>query len=329
MALYTGCKCPICQQPFQQNDDIVVCPECGAPYHRECYQAHGHCVFEEKHGSDFVWKPDPVSEQAAQSEQAESSRYRDPQISCPVCGSPNPATGLFCENCGSPLNASPFSGNPQGFDASAENNTEPSGDNPFDLFQNTGIPAGLKVSPQEELDGIKASDWASYLGKNAAFYLMNFKGMQLTGRKVAASFAAFFFGPFYFFYRKMWAVGSAIWAVEALLRIPLFLQMMVGANHPLVQGLTLQALEPWLVVTSALNLVLMFFHGMFALYFYRKHSARRIQSILNTDDSDAQAALAKAGGTSLAGVIISVAVTLALVWIVSFYCMWPFLQTLL
>ena len=61
----------------------------------------------------------------------------------------------------------------------------------------------------------------------------------------------------------------------------------------------------------------------------RKHSTRRIQSILNTDDSDAQAALAKAGGTSLAGVIISVAVTLALVWIVSFYCMWPFLQTVL
>ena len=36
MSNYTGCKCPVCQQPFTETDDIVVCPECGAPYHRAC-----------------------------------------------------------------------------------------------------------------------------------------------------------------------------------------------------------------------------------------------------------------------------------------------------
>ena len=27
MADYTGCKCPVCQQPFSDGDDVVVCPE--------------------------------------------------------------------------------------------------------------------------------------------------------------------------------------------------------------------------------------------------------------------------------------------------------------
>ena len=49
---YTGLKCPVCGKPFTSDDDIVVCPECGAPYHRACYQQAGHCIFQEKH-----WNP--------------------------------------------------------------------------------------------------------------------------------------------------------------------------------------------------------------------------------------------------------------------------------
>ncbi len=35
---YTGKKCPICSEKFKADDDIVVCPKCGAPYHRSCYE---------------------------------------------------------------------------------------------------------------------------------------------------------------------------------------------------------------------------------------------------------------------------------------------------
>ena len=45
---YTGIKCPVCEKTFTKQDDVVVCPECGAPYHRECYQKEGHCIFEEE-----------------------------------------------------------------------------------------------------------------------------------------------------------------------------------------------------------------------------------------------------------------------------------------
>lgn len=330
MAIYLGCKCPICQKPFEQNDDVVVCPECGAPYHRECYQKQHQCVFADKHAAGFVWKPDPAATQAAENGCNDPSRFSDPQISCPVCGSPNPATGLFCENCGSPLNGSgsqqaapnqpPFPGN----FSSATNGSS----NPFDFVQG-GIPAPLRVDPQEELEGIKASDWATFLGKNAAFYLTSFKGMKVTGKKISASFAAFFFGPFYFIYRKMWALGFGLLGINALLRIPMFLQFMVAANHPLVNGLTMQALDPWLLVTSLLNLMLMFAQGVFAVVLYRKHGVNRIQAILNSDALDKQSLLAKAGGTSTVALVITLVVTVFAIWGVSLFAMWPFLQTLL
>ena len=54
---YTGIKCPVCEKTFTKQDDVVVCPECGAPYHRECYQKEGHCIFEEKHQKGESWQP--------------------------------------------------------------------------------------------------------------------------------------------------------------------------------------------------------------------------------------------------------------------------------
>ena len=38
---YTHIKCPVCGDTFKEDDDIVVCPQCGAPYHRACYQEKG------------------------------------------------------------------------------------------------------------------------------------------------------------------------------------------------------------------------------------------------------------------------------------------------
>ena len=40
----SGIPCPVGGKPFTKDDDIVVCPVCGAPYHRACYQEAGHCV---------------------------------------------------------------------------------------------------------------------------------------------------------------------------------------------------------------------------------------------------------------------------------------------
>ena len=49
MPSYKNEKCPVCNTEFKDGDDIVTCPVCGTPHHRECYNKIGHCINEDKH----------------------------------------------------------------------------------------------------------------------------------------------------------------------------------------------------------------------------------------------------------------------------------------
>lgn len=90
MANYTGKKCFSCGEVFKDGDDIVVCPECGTPYHRECYLKEGKCINDALHESGQSW------EQTQESVESENIR-------CIRCGFENPPDKLFCEKCGTPL----------------------------------------------------------------------------------------------------------------------------------------------------------------------------------------------------------------------------------
>lgn len=45
-------SCGLCHAYLFEEDDVVYCPVCGAPHHRECYNHIGHCALEEFHGTD-------------------------------------------------------------------------------------------------------------------------------------------------------------------------------------------------------------------------------------------------------------------------------------
>ena len=49
-------KCPVCDKFFTDNDDIVICPDCGTPHHRECYNSLGHCANSDKHSEGFEYE---------------------------------------------------------------------------------------------------------------------------------------------------------------------------------------------------------------------------------------------------------------------------------
>ena len=44
--------CALCHAHLFDDDDIVYCPVCGAPHHRECYKSKGNCALEEFHGTE-------------------------------------------------------------------------------------------------------------------------------------------------------------------------------------------------------------------------------------------------------------------------------------
>ena len=56
MPKYYGCPCEGCGKPLTLQDDIVVCPDCGAPYHRTCYEKMGLCIHAPAHGAGYEWK---------------------------------------------------------------------------------------------------------------------------------------------------------------------------------------------------------------------------------------------------------------------------------
>ena len=53
MPLYENSVCPVCKKEFEIGDDVVFCPECGTPHHRECYKQIGHCANRQLHGTGY------------------------------------------------------------------------------------------------------------------------------------------------------------------------------------------------------------------------------------------------------------------------------------
>lgn len=59
---YDNNKCDKCGKIMHDGEDIVVCPVCGTPQHRECYNEEKKCVNEHLHKDGFKWKPEFVPE---------------------------------------------------------------------------------------------------------------------------------------------------------------------------------------------------------------------------------------------------------------------------
>ena len=52
---YTGINCEACGAAFTESDDVVVCPVCGAPHHRTCWNETGRCAHEAAHADGYAW----------------------------------------------------------------------------------------------------------------------------------------------------------------------------------------------------------------------------------------------------------------------------------
>jgi hypothetical protein len=218
---YAGLKCPVCGKVFTADDDVVVCPQCGAPYHRECYAREGHCIYEDRHGTPDAWKA-PEKETKAAAEKR-----------CPRCGAPNPKDALFCAHCGLPLSedgeqqTAQF---PEG--APSANQQGPQQENP-NFPPNFGFPGQQLpilfdplggVSPDEPVENVPAGDLAKYIQENTQYYIPLFVDATHFGRR-RFNFAAFLFQGIWMLFRKLYRVGAVIAAVQGGLMLSYFLLM--------------------------------------------------------------------------------------------------------
>lgn len=277
MADYTGSHCIVCEKTFEKNDDIVVCPQCGTPYHRQCYLDAGTCVNKELHESGGSWSKAP----AAGGENGEIGR-------CPRCGKDVPPLALFCESCGMPIASEEQVQGPQ---------TQPGAADPYNDFGNPFNAEHLKVNfsdplcgmnPEEDFDGVRLADLADYVGKNTFYFLPVFKRMKESGRKVTWNFPAMLVPPMYFAYRKMFSVMALLMVVSVITNIPglifTFARMgeMAGtpldgflANIDVYSGSFGMLNTVCYIISWAVRLIT----GAFANWFYYQHCVRKVKKL--------------------------------------------------
>lgn len=204
---YLGVNCPICEKPFQQDDDIVVCPQCGAPYHRDCYNSKGHCMYEDGHATGTVWKP-PAPKQAQPA--PVSSEVLDKE--CPLCGTLNAQNDLFCKRCGGSLTR----------------NEDTSGQQQMPPFSSPFSANGVQPFPIDPMGGVRPSDvfeddvnfgdLSKIVKQNTIYYMPVFKHMKQHKRN-RFNFCAFLFSGGWMLYRKQYKLGTIFTLLLFILQI--------------------------------------------------------------------------------------------------------------
>lgn len=328
MANYTDLKCLVCGETFCENDDIVVCPVCGTPHHRECYKNIGHCVNLKWHEQNKIYNVDEEREKVEDEEfsrmqkEDEENRKNAPDINCPRCNAVNDSQAIFCNRCGAPLIK-----NTDG-QASSQNFGRGFFIGPFPPF--------AMHNPDDEIESIKIWKLSSVIRENSFKFISQFKNMTTRKKKTSFNFAAFIFSPFYFFYRKMYSIGIVTLILSILFDIPATLLNFTNESLSKMMGMT---------VTFGLNLttaqynllsniayfstiaasVLSVLCGLFANYFYLKKCkkiCKDIESVAKTNDEFIQLANKK-GGVNKSIIIAFIVIYVIIIWVGTFFLMSP------
>lgn len=318
MLKFTGEKCICCGEEFHEGDDIVVCPECGTPYHRACWEAQGECLNTELHEQGKSWEPKAV--------EAEAEKMR-----CAHCGAENAADSVYCSHCGVALkrdgepepdmNSNPnqsrgYTGNYGSYGGQQYGRQFGGGFNPFgfgtgaDPYDFYCRSAG--IDPNDDIDGVSLKDYFKYVRGNAMYFITKFLRFSKEGIKSSFNFPAFFFPHVYFFFRKMYpqaiiyltlSVISSIFSNWLMLSVTSGTEISTYAD---IYNALASKLDNPVILYGVLGvgLVLIVSHvlsGIFANYWYYKKARRDVNEIVGeaTEVSSKDNMMLRRGGTSI------------------------------
>ena len=320
MFKYKGIDCPYCHKEFQPTDEIVICPDCGAPYHKECVRQSGGCVLTDLHEKGEMWEAPkrPTSED-----------YYDGMAErrCSRCGTINPPDRLFCEVCGEQLTP----GDGESCQTSPGwQNADNAGQQQPPFYQMPYNPyttpfGGLNAD--EEINEVPVRDLAIYVRENSHFFLPKFKEFFTKNKILGWNWSAFLLDFYYLMYRKMWGLGILVLALSLLLSAPSTLlslesmMYMIDENASILATMNINVDKLVMLSNffSFLSLVLKF--GL-ASIFNRLYARKAMRDVKKLRSEKANAPeyttlLAEKGGTSKLAVIISIAATMVLSMITS------------
>lgn len=150
MSLYENQKCPVCGVAFKSGDDIVTCPECGTPHHRQCYEKIGKCANASLHSTGFVYKraQELDTENQQQANQQQINQQQNPYF------------------------IPPHGASVQG---GAQQNQNGYTHIPMNFGNQQGEKAGFVFKNDDKIDGVLLSDIITVIGANFLKFISKFK----------------------------------------------------------------------------------------------------------------------------------------------------------
>lgn len=315
-----GQKCVVCKAYLFPEDDIVYCPECGAPHHRECYNSIGHCGLQEFHGTDNEYDRNKVQPEQPfqppvnngdytntaynlnnannqnnghQTGNTNYGPYSNYFVTCGVCGAKYNPEEPACPNCNTP-NIAKSGPKFENFDFSG------------------GVPDDTDLG-----NGVVTQEAKQYVRVNTQRYMPKFLKFK-EGGKASWNLFAFLVPSAWLMSRKMYVLGGIVAAVEIALFMLMF-PFINAINAYDVSQLEYQQLFELIMENRASIGNIAIITAMIASYaligirvifgllgdlMYRKKVISKICEIKQSD-TDVSEALQKVGGVNLIASIIT------------------------
>ena len=173
--------CPVCEKKFIENDEIVVCPECGTPHHRSCYNSLGECKNKSLHKEGFSFEP-------VKENQEKIDILIDDEI----------------KNTSDVINVVNVE-----FNGDDAKNNEDLKSTIEELFKNING----KSTDQVLINNTPSSYYEAAIGKNQNYYMPRFLIMEGTQKKHLLNVCAFVFPFAWSVYRKMYKLALLVFCV--------------------------------------------------------------------------------------------------------------------
>lgn len=290
MSLNTeGVSCVRCHAYLFPEDDIVYCPVCGAPHHRECYNQLGHCALEEFHGTDRQYdKVKAREEEQAAAEMPNTGENAEGLITCQMCHEKYDFALNACPKCGAP-NIAKAGGSFVNFDFLG------------------GAPADYDIG-----DGITADEAKRFVAANTPRYIPKFAVLNAKN-KLSWNWLAFLFPCGWMLSRKMYKNGiiaGLLTVISSLFYLP-FMNAInnLGTTPGETQAQIMQSIYEHLPKMGAaviaallagfvLNIAVRILSALFGDYLYKQYAISSIKTI-RAESEDMDYDYRKKGGVNI------------------------------
>ncbi len=282
--------CVVCHSYLFDDDDVVYCPVCGAPHHRDCYNAIGKCGLEALHGTDKQY--DKIKAETPPESKLENKAESNPimQTKCQICGESYDMKEPVCPNCGAP------------------NYRIISGFSPFDALG--GVPKDIDLG-----EGVTADEAKRFVMANSQRYIPKFAAMSM-GKKLSWNWFAFLFPSGFLLSRKMYLKGTAVGLVSVILRVFEELLGLAVYNAGGVDAYSYQSVYSVLgavdkkilifgIIAFFLDFVLRIVLGLIGDRIYKNHAVSKVAEI-KKNSSDIEEDMNRKGGINFFTMLIGI-----------------------